>query len=498
MGKLMDFFRSLFDSWLNRDGEDTPATETTVPETTAETTQATEGDDMQDVEYGPDGEVIPVETMPDSTGEEPAETIPVEVPADAEVPESEAGVDAQSDEGNPEDGEAAGETSVNTETPADEQEDPSGAEEPTDAENPGEAADPVAAVVTDDSEEQTEEPEATETTEMVAVPSEPEEPGFIGGFLDGGWLYALLGLLAALIIGVILRMVEMRREEQRRKQRARRRKQARETTAVGAETAPVTQEAAEPAAMEVSGMASAVFQEIGAREDQQDSYGMTDPALYHSQGVLALVADGMGGLANGKAVSSVLVNTFLGGFNKVSGYDKPQEILLDLAIRANYTINEHFRSADRSGSTLVSVMVREGKLHFLTVGDSRIYLYRAGVLMQLNREHTYQEELAVKAVNRQVPIGQVTADRQAHALTSFFGIGTIPYMDRNDQGIKLVKGDRILLCSDGVFGTLSQEQMEFALQRDVKEAAAMMRDLIREADRPYQDNNTGLILEYLG
>ena len=247
-------------------------------------------------------------------------------------------------------------------------------------------------------------------------------------------------------------------------------------------------------------VSAAVYQHIGAREDQQDSYGVSRPELYAQQGVMGVVADGMGGLSNGKAVSSALVRTFLDGFPQVSAYySLTSDILLDLSIRANAQINQMLRGAERSGSTLVATLIRDGYLHFLTVGDSRIYLYRGGALLQLNREHIYQEELAAKAVNQAVTMNQVRSDRQAHSLTSYFGIGRIPSIDRNDEGIKLVNGDRILLASDGVFGTLSREQMEQALQlNNINDAAKQMGDWILAEDKPYQDNNTLVILEYRG
>lgn len=305
-----------------------------------------------------------------------------------------------------------------------------------------------------------------------------EQPWEIFGFeVDGGsgWLIAGLILVLALLAALIA-------DTYRRKRRRRRRKN------------PVAAAYASDGAVGV-----AVHQDIGAREDQQDSYGVSRPELYMQQGLVAVVADGMGGLANGKAVSSALVRTFLDGFPQVGGYySQTADILLDLSIRANAQINQMLRGADRSGSTLVAALIRDGYLHFLTVGDSRIYLCRGGALLQLNREHIYQEELAVKALNQSVPMGQIHSDRQAHSLTSYFGIGRIPAIDRNDEGIKLVNGDRILLASDGVFGTLSQEQMEQALMNGISEAAKQMGDMIRTEDKPYQDNNTLVILEYKG
>lgn len=295
--------------------------------------------------------------------------------------------------------------------------------------------------------------------------------------VDTGWLLAGLGLVVALLAFLV--GDNIRRKMKRKK---------------------YTAYAAAPVSYSGTGsVGAAVHQDIGAREDQQDSYGISNPELYAQQGMMAVVADGMGGLANGKAVSSTLVRTFVDGFPQVSGYySYTQDILLDLSIRANAQINQMLRGADRSGSTLVAALIRDGYLQFLTVGDSRIYLCRGGALLQLNREHTYQEELVLKAVNQEAALNQVRSDRQAHALTSYFGIGRIPSIDRNDEAIRLIPGDRILLASDGVFGTLSREQMEHALRGTIADAAQQMGDMIRGADRPHQDNNTLVILEYKG
>lgn len=244
------------------------------------------------------------------------------------------------------------------------------------------------------------------------------------------------------------------------------------------------------------GIRAAYHQHIGARNDQQDSCTYSDPALYLQRGMLAVVADGMGGLANGKAVSSTLVRIYDEGFQRAHPQQNSADLLLELAVRANAQVNRMLQGKERSGSTLVAALVKNGYLHFLTVGDSRIYLYRGGALIQLNREHIYQEELAVKAVNRAVPLNQVREDRQASSLTSYFGIGRIPALDRNDEGIKLINGDRILLASDGVFGTLSAAQLETALAKNVNDAATTIGNMIRAADKPYQDNNTAVILEY--
>ena len=339
-----------------------------------------------------------------------------------------------------------------------------------------------------------------DTTEIMTA---EEEAG--PGLLEGkGLLLAIIGglLVLAALAALLARSLSQKKKNEKRPRPQMHLDQDGEHTAV--QSGPVRTDLTVPAEDAVSavqpmnGIRAGVYQALGARKDQQDSYGMTDPALYAQQGVLALVADGMGGLANGKAVSSALVNTFLGEYRNLVDREQPQDILVKLSISANQRINQMLMGADRSGSTLVSVMIREGLLYFLTVGDSRIYLYRGGALLQLNREHIYQEELVVKAANCQVPLSQVTGDRQAHALTSFFGSGSITYLDRNYEGIRLVPGDRLMLCSDGVFGTLSQAQMERAMEYDVRTAAETLKNMVLDAGKPHQDNNTCVILEYLG
>ena len=303
----------------------------------------------------------------------------------------------------------------------------------------------------------------------------------IGGYpVTNAMVLATLGLILAMLAAVLLAVRKKKSVPQKTQQ------------------APLEPVSAENTLAPMKGIRAAYHQNIGARQDQQDSCTYSDPALYLQQGILAVVADGMGGLANGKAVSATLVRIFEEGFRQSNPQYGGADLLLELAVRANSQINQMLMRQDRSGSTLVAAIVRKGYLHFLAVGDSRIYLCRGGALIQLNREHIFREELAVKAVNQAVPMNQVWSDRQAHALTSYFGIGRIPHLDRNIEGIKLKEGDRILLASDGVFSTLTATQLEAALSGDVQDAANRIGDMIRAADKPYQDNNTAVILEYLG
>ncbi len=263
------------------------------------------------------------------------------------------------------------------------------------------------------------------------------------------------------------------------------------------QTVPIVPAASQPVSSASPASAPvqvAYYQHTGARENQQDSYAVSSPAGYDRQGVLAVVADGMGGLSNGSAVSAAVVRTFMDTFRSVQA--PAGEVLLEAAARANEHVNQMIQGGEKSGSTLVAAIIREGRLSFLSVGDSRIYLYRGGALLQLSREHAYREELAVRAVNHEIPIGRVRGDRQSQALTSFFGIGTIPQIDRNNEAIRLLSGDRLLLASDGVFGALTESQLEAALALELSESAKQIEALICQADLPHQDNHTAVIVQY--
>lgn len=341
--------------------------------------------------------------------------------------------------------------------------------------------------VTEEPEVQEEEPvvevEETETQEagtlQPVITYVKENPVLVGAL--GVVLILLVLLLISTLRGKKKGKVEEAKKEELPKEK--------ETT--------LTQPEAENQNQQHIPVSAASVHEIGAREDQQDSFGISD-YMEQGKGMLAVVADGMGGLTNGKAVSSLAVNTCFDVFYSLPNYISHADMLLQMAVQSNSAVNQMLRASGKSGSTLVAATIGSGQLHYLTIGDSHIYLYRGGALLQLNKEHIYREELSLEAVNGRMSIHQVNNDPQAKSLTSYLGIGRVPYLDRNYEGIKLISGDKIILASDGVFGTLSQEQMEMALQLSAAEAAEKLRELVSAANRPYQDNYTAVVLEYHG
>lgn len=233
--------------------------------------------------------------------------------------------------------------------------------------------------------------------------------------------------------------------------------------------------------------------EMGGRTSQQDCFAVSPEELMDSHGLLAVVADGMGGLADGDKVSQTAVASLLDGFFSAKG--EPAHILLSLAESANRAVN-HMLGANigKSGSTLVAGLLRDGLFHYISVGDSRICLYRDGVLYQLNREHIYRHELSIQAVNGSGTLHEAFTHPKAAGLTSYLGMGQLKYIDIPAQPVAVRPGDKFILMSDGVYNALSNEELSTALTGTAAQAAEELGLLIRGKAYQNQDNYTAVIL----
>ena len=232
--------------------------------------------------------------------------------------------------------------------------------------------------------------------------------------------------------------------------------------------------------------------EQGARPGQQDCF-FVSPAE-ETAGLLAVVADGMGGLSDGDKVSQAAVSAMAQGFYHTQG--TPQQVLLRLAERANSAVNRLLGEdgAYRSGSTLTAGLIRGGAFHYLSIGDSRVCLYRRGVLYQLNREHVYRNELYIRYVNGEETLEGAAGHPKAAGLTSFLGMGQLKYIDLPAEPVAVLPGDRFVLMSDGVYNALTQQELTAALSQGPGQTAQALDNAIRAKGYQNQDNYTAVIL----
>ena len=236
---------------------------------------------------------------------------------------------------------------------------------------------------------------------------------------------------------------------------------------------------------------------IGGRDYQQDSLGHT-PVL-NGGGALAIVADGMGGLSNGEQVSQQIVMDGLGYGAAMTGIGGGNP-LLDMVRRINANVNRMLgpEGIYKCGSTLIAVLVAQDQFHWVSVGDSRIYLYREGFVNQLNTDHDLFQQWMPEILAGTRSYEEAARSPDGRKLTSFIGMGELKYVDYSRQPIDLRQGDRLVLVTDGVYGAVPPEQLAEILKAnpEVATAARVLERRILEARMPHQDTYTVLILGF--
>lgn len=199
-------------------------------------------------------------------------------------------------------------------------------------------------------------------------------------------------------------------------------------------------------------------QHVGARHEQQDAFGFTDideATFVAHGGVLAVLADGMGGLEMGRPASQCAVQTILTTYAAKSPEIAIPEALTQALRRANAAVLQLAEEAGCRGgvgTTVVAAVIHQSQLHWISVGDSRLYLYRQGTLTQLTTDHSCAVDL-IRAVERvDLTQAEVALHPERHSLTSYVGLPSLDTMDASTTPVLLHAGDRMLLCSDGVHG----------------------------------------------
>lgn len=265
-----------------------------------------------------------------------------------------------------------------------------------------------------------------------------------------------------------------------------------------AESMPV-QPAAEPDAPEETGPLAirvANLQGIGEREEQEDSFAVlnaTALAELSSQGLFALVADGMGGMEGGRQASEWAADFFVQLFRERD----PKRSVPEWFYQSVHVVSDsvYRQFGGRSGTTLVAVHLLKDRLHWLSVGDSAIYLARDGGVFQLNREHTCLNQLYLQELEQPViDKARAEQDEDARRLTSFVGIDRLAEVDLNLRPLTLKRGDALLVCSDGISGVLTPPELLEAMTLAPKEGAELLEHMVLEKGVPGQDNYTGILI----
>lgn len=230
---------------------------------------------------------------------------------------------------------------------------------------------------------------------------------------------------------------------------------------------------------------------IGTREEQEDSFGTCENNNY----ILSVVADGMGGYSNGKLASNIAVNTFMHEFNSALELHPIENFFINTANLANRAVLDKAKGK-RMGSTLVSTIVSEGCLYWASIGDSAIIHYKDGELINLNKKHIYKDVLEDKYISGKISEEQLLNDPMKKRIYSYIGAEILKDIETFEKPVRLRAGDKVILCSDGVYNSLPEIEMESILGKsnDPFETAEEIVNAIKAKNYAKQDNATVIVI----
>ncbi|MGN0164391.1 MAG: Stp1/IreP family PP2C-type Ser/Thr phosphatase [Candidatus Ornithomonoglobus sp.] len=208
----------------------------------------------------------------------------------------------------------------------------------------------------------------------------------------------------------------------------------------------------------------------------------------------AIVADGMGGHRAGEVASAMAVDAITGYIaeHMQTELDRFQtmEVMRQAFLAANSAIYDYSCENDSvmgMGTTTTMCMVRDGFVIYAHVGDSRAYMIDDGIV-QITRDHSFVQEL--------VKLGQLTPEEAKHHprrnyITRAMGVEAFV---RVDTGVKPYNGEKLLLCSDGLFGEIEDSELFDEVKNNSADTA--VKRLIELAnERGGSDNITAIVME---
>ena len=224
------------------------------------------------------------------------------------------------------------------------------------------------------------------------------------------------------------------------------------------------------------------------RQGNEDS-GFVSPQLI-------AVADGMGGHAAGEVASRIAVEVLQSLLPSLVSAEIDEDSVEDLLMHSLHSIDSEISLVTDEeiekrgmGTTLTALLIRDKYISLLHVGDSRCYRLRGNTLEQLSNDHTVIQELLDQGAIS--PAEAVEHPQRSMLTQALRGDGDVtPVL----QMYEIKKGDRYLLCSDGLSGVLTEKEIKIGLKKtDKDEAVKFLVDATYVNGAP--DNVTVLIAD---
>ncbi len=223
------------------------------------------------------------------------------------------------------------------------------------------------------------------------------------------------------------------------------------------------------------------YTHIGKRANNEDALA----AVEGKGGVLACVADGLGGHQNGEFASRAAVDALK---RLLAEEEISEDSLEDAVLRADEAVRRVHETAPGALTTVAALWLSDRRAAAAHVGDSRIYQFRDGKVLYQSMDHS-AAQLAVLAGD--ITPQEIRGRKDRNKLIRVLGGESAPKVAQKLLDVR--PGDRFLLCSDGFWEQITEETM-LALAQKGGDAAAWLADMRAVAQPKAKDNNTAIAI----
>ena len=232
----------------------------------------------------------------------------------------------------------------------------------------------------------------------------------------------------------------------------------------------------------------------GGRSENQDFAGVAETPL----GTLIVVCDGMGGMKGGSTASRLAVTAILEYFQHADVQENTSMLLVKAIQKANSVVWEtgsENPELQGMGTTVTALLLNEMCATVAHVGDSRIYQLRKGKKVYRSFDHSMVFEMVKKKV---ITEEQARLSAQSNIIMKALGIK--PDVEVNTQRLSFRKGDRFILCSDGFWGVMPEDEfismvsIPNSLTQVLESSCNTIEAVARKKGNDY-DNLTAAIVE---
>ncbi len=241
---------------------------------------------------------------------------------------------------------------------------------------------------------------------------------------------------------------------------------------------------------------------IGSRDYQQDSLEY----FQREREFLGAVCDGMGGMSGGELASKLAIKVLMREFREhpYPLSNVPQFLYqtarkMDAAV---VNLEDNAGNPIKGGTTVVAVYICQNMLHYMSVGDSKIYVIRDKKIVSITREHNYRLVLDQSLRENRISREEYEAElKRGEALISYLGMGNVRLIDVNQKPFMLREGDMVLLCSDGLYKSFSDREIENLLEiggENFEQLATTLTEAAAKYGKKPLDNCSILLVKYQG